>query len=134
MDKEERQEARAERKEERSEKKDEKFENREWNEAIAAAQSAFDQLGDVDMKLDEEEPKRAALHLRKAVDRFKSALTHLEKADVGREQKGAVDDMNLGIKELGDAVTDLEEGKTDSAQRHYDKAAESLSKAESILT
>ncbi|MGB6639517.1 MAG: hypothetical protein WBG67_01965, partial [Thermoanaerobaculia bacterium] len=55
------------------------------------------------------------------------------KADVGESNKGAVDAMNHGIDELGDAVTALDNGNIDSAERHYDKAAASFDKAASIL-
>ncbi|MGB5878536.1 MAG: hypothetical protein WBH85_00785 [Thermoanaerobaculia bacterium] len=41
--------------------------------------------------------------------------------------------MNHGIDELGDAVTALDNGNIDSAERHYDKAAASFDKAASIL-
>ena len=60
-------------------------------------------------------------------------MTHVAKADVGESQKGAVKDLNAGIKQLDDTVTALDNGDLDSAQRHYDKAANDFTKAASIL-
>jgi len=113
--------------------KEERFENRQWNEAVHDAKKAYKQFSDFDWKVDEDEPKRAAMHLKRALDDFKAAMTHIEKADVGESKKGAVDDMNHGIKELSDAVTAADNGDVDSAQNHYDKAATSFDKAAAIL-
>ena len=113
--------------------KEERFENRQWNDAVRDMKRAYNQFSDFDWKVDEGEPKRAARHLRKALDDFNAAMTHVAKADVGEAQKGAVDDVNHGIKELDEAVSALDGGNLGSAQSHYDKAATSFQKAAVIL-
>ena len=113
--------------------KEERFENRQWNDAVRDMKRAYNQFSDFDWKLDEGEPESAARHLRKALDDFNAAMTHVTKADVGVEQKGAVNDVNHGIKDLDEAVTALDNGNLDSAQSHYDKAASSFQKAAAIL-
>ena len=113
--------------------REERFENRQWNDAVRDIKRAYSQFSTFEWKVEEAEPKRAARHLQKALDDFNAALTHVAKADVGESQKGAVDDVNHGIKELGDAVTALDSGNINSAQSHYDKAATSFQKAEAIL-
>ena len=85
--------------------KEERFENRQWNDAVREAKRGYKQVSDFDWKVEEGEPTRAASHLRKALGDFNSALTHIAKAEVGVDQKGAVDDMNHGVKELNDAVS-----------------------------
>jgi hypothetical protein len=114
--------------------KEQRFENRQWNEAVHDARRAYKQFSDFEWKIDEDEPKRAAAHLRKALDSYNLAVTHIEKAIVGDSQKGAVDDMNRGITELSDAVTDLDNGEIDSAERHYGKAADDFDKVDAILS
>ena len=113
--------------------KEERFENRQWNDAVRDVKRAYDQFSDFDWKVDEAEPKRAARHLRKALDDFNAAMTHVAKADVGESQKGDVNDVNHGIKQLDDAVTALDNGNVDSARSHYDKAATCFQKAAAIL-
>ena len=113
--------------------REERFENRQWNDAVRDIKKACTQLAIFDWKVEEAEPKRAARHLRKSLDDFNAAITHAAKADVGESQKGAVDDVNHGIKELDHAVTALDNGNVDSAQSHYDKAATSFQKAAAIL-
>ena len=113
--------------------KEERFENRQWNDAVRDVKRAYNQFSDFEWKVEEAEPKRAARHLRKSLDDFNAAMTHVAKADVGESQKGAVDDVNHGIKELDEAVTALDNGNINSAQNHYDKAATSFSKASVIL-
>jgi hypothetical protein len=113
--------------------KEERFEDRQWNDAVRDAKKAYKQFSDFDWKVEKDEPKRAAMHLRRVFDDLNAAMTHIAKADVGESQKGAVDDINHGIKELGDTVTDLDNGDIDSAQRHYDNAASSFDKAAAIL-
>ena len=123
--------ARQERKDTMS--KEERFENRQWNDAIREAKRAYKQFSDFEWKVQKDEPIRAARHLRKSLDDFNSAMTHIAKADVGESQKGAVDDINRGIKELGNVVTALDNDNVDSAQKHYDKAATDFGKAADIL-
>jgi len=113
--------------------KEERYENRQWNDAVRDIKRAYNQFSEFDWKVEEGEPMRAARHLRKALDDFNGAMTHVAKADVGKSQKGAVDDVNHGIKDLNDAVTALDNGNVDSAQRHYDKAATCFQKASAIL-
>jgi hypothetical protein len=112
--------------------KEERFENRQWNDAVRDVKHTYTAFSKFDWKLDEGEPKRAARYLRKALGDF-SATTHVAKADLGLAQKGAIDDVNRGIKELGDAVVEYDNGNVDSAQRHYDKAASNFQKASAIL-
>jgi hypothetical protein len=114
--------------------KEDRFENRQWNDAVREAKRGYKQLSDFDWKVEEAEPKRAASHLRKALDDFNSALTHIAKAEVGLDQKGAVDDVNRGVEELNSAVTDLDNGEVSSAQRHYDEAVSNFGKADVILS
>ena len=113
--------------------REERFENRQWNDAVRDVKRAYNQFSEFEWKVDEGEPKRAARHLRKALDDFNAAMTHVAKAEVGESQKGAVDELNHGIKELGDTVADLDNGEVDSAQIHYDRAATSFQKAAVIL-
>lgn len=113
--------------------KEERFENHEWNEAMREFKRAYSQFSDFEWKVDEAEPTRAARHLQKSLNDFNKGMTHIAKMDVGESQKGAVDDVNHGIKELNDAVTALDNGNVDSAQKHYDRASTSFSKAASIL-
>ena len=112
---------------------EERFENREWNEAAHAAKEGFNQLNDMDKKVIKDEPDRAAIHLRKAVGHFETAATHLAKADVGESQKGAVDKVNWGLKDLKDAVTDIENGDIDAAENHYDAALDKFGDADAIM-
>ena len=113
--------------------REERYENRQWNDAVRDVKRAYNQFSDFDWKAELGEPERAARHLRKSLDDFKAAMTHVAKADVGEAQKGAVDDVNRGIKELDDAVAALDNGNIDSAQSHYDKAATDFGKAATIL-
>ncbi len=113
--------------------REERFENRQWNDAVRDAKRAYKQLSDFEWKVEKDEPLRAARHLRKALDDFDSAMTHIEKADVGESQKGSVDAMNHGIKEVEEAVTALNNGNVDSAESHYDRAVSSFDKASMIL-
>ena len=113
--------------------REERFENRQWNDAVRDMKRAYNQISDFDWKVEIGEPSSAVRHLRKALKEFDSAMTHVDKAEVGRDQQGAVDDVNRGIKQLTDAVTALDGGNLDSAQRHYDKAAGSFQKAAVIL-
>ena len=113
--------------------REQRFENRQWNDAVRDIKRAYNQFSDFDWKVEEGEPKRAAKHLRKALDDFNAAMTHVAKADVGESQAGAVDDINKGIRELDEAVTALDGGQVDSAQSHYDKAVSSFQKAANIL-
>jgi len=114
--------------------KESRFENRQMDEAYVDYERALHQAKVVCDKIDEDEPNRAASHLRKALNDLSSAITHIEKADVGKSYSGAVDAINKGYKELDETATALDNGETDSAQRHYNKAAESFGKADDILS
>jgi hypothetical protein len=113
--------------------KEERFETRQWDDAVRDLKHAYSQFSKYDWKADEGEPVRAARHLRKALNDFDAAMNHVAKADVGEAQKGAVGDVNHGIKELNQAVTELDNGNVDSAQSYYNKAATSFQKAATIL-
>ena len=113
--------------------REERFEDRQWSDAVRDVKRAYSQFSDFDWKVEEGEPAGAARHLRKALNDFNAAMTHVAKVDVGQSQQGAVNDVNNGIKQLDSAVTALDNGNLDSAQRHYDKAAGSFNKAEDIL-
>ena len=113
--------------------REERYENRQWIDAVRDVKRAYNQFSDFDWKVVSGEPKRAARHLTKSLDDFNAAMTHIAKADVGEPQKGAVDNVNRGIKELEDTVTALSLGNVDSAQSHYDKAATNFDKAAAIL-
>jgi hypothetical protein len=104
------------------------------DEAYVDYERALHQAKVVCDKIDEEEPNRAAAHIRKALKDLNGAITHIEKADVGQSYAGAVDAMNKGSKELDEAATALDNGEVDSAQRHYNKAADSFGKADEILS
>jgi hypothetical protein len=123
-----------ERKEERAERKEARFENRQIDEAVVDVERALNQFGDLGVKIDKDEPNLAASHLRRALKDISNSITHLEKADVGKSQAGAVDALNRGSKLLDEAATDLDNGEIDSAQVHYDKASESFDKASAILS
>ena len=113
--------------------RDERFDNRQYNDAVRDLKKAYKQFSDFDWKADLDEPKRAVWHLQKSRDDFNAAMTHIAKLDVGREQQGAVNDINKGIKEIESAVTADNNGDVDSAQKHYNKAATEFNKAASIL-
>ena len=114
--------------------KESRFENRQMDEAYVDYERALHQAKVVCDKIDEDEPNRAASHLRKALNDLSSAITHIEKADVGSAYSGAVDAMNKGYKELDETATALDNGDINLAQRHYDKAADSFAKADDILS
>ena len=113
--------------------KEERFENRQWNDAVRDVKRAYSQISTFEWKVAKEEPVRAAKHLKKALNDYTAAMTHIAKADVGESQAGAVDDLNKGIKALDEAVTALDNGEVALAQSHYDKAAACFGKAEGIL-
>ena len=113
--------------------KESRFENRQLDEAYVDYERALHQAKVVADKIDEEEPNRAASHLRKALNDLSAAITHIEKADVGGSYAGAVDAMNKGAMQLDEAAIALTNGEVDSARRHYDKAADAFGKADDIL-
>ena len=113
--------------------REERYENRQWNEAVRDIKRAYNQFSEFEWKVELAEPERAARHLRKSLNDFNAAMTHVAKADVGEPQKGAVDDVNRGIKELDGALMALDNGNIDSAQSHYNKAAADFDKAAAIL-
>ena len=78
--------------------REERYENRQWNEAVRDIKRAYNQFSKFDWKVELGEPEKAARHLRKLLDDFNAAITHVAKADVGEPQKGAVDDVNRAIK------------------------------------
>lgn len=112
---------------------DEKWAEKEYDKAVKDANHGFDQLDKVDKKLSEAEPKKAITHFDKALDDFEHALTHLAKADVGKEHQGAIDDLNSGVDALNKALKNLENGNIDDAQKHYEKANEYFERAASAF-
>ena len=114
--------------------KESRFENRQMDEAYLDYERTLHQVKVIADKIDEEEPNRAASHLRKALKDLSASITHIEKADVGRAYAGAVDAMNKGSKELDEAATALDNGDVNSAQRHYNSATGSFTKADEILS
>ena len=132
----ERQEAKAEYQAEEEVAKVERdldYRDEEWNEAVRYANKGYDQLDKFDTKVFKDEPERAKLHLEKASKDFSDALTHLAKSEVGENRQGAVNDLNAGVDALDKAYQEMDEGRIDSAQSHYDKAVEYFNKAADIL-
>lgn len=132
----ERQEAQAEHQVEKEETKidrDADYTDREWNEGVKYANKGYDEMGDFDTKFFKDEPERAKLHLEKASKDFSDALTHFAKSEVGKDRQGAINDLNSGVDALDKAYKELDEGRVDSAQSHYDKANEYFAKAADIL-
>ena len=131
-----RQEAKAEHQVEKEEAKmdrDADFRDHEWNEAVKYANKGYDQLGEFDTKVFKDEPERAKLHLEKASKDFSDALTHLAKSEVGKDRQGAINDLKAGVDALDKAYKEVDEGRIDSAESHYDKAVEYFNKAADIL-
>jgi hypothetical protein len=120
-------------KEEATINRDADFTDREWNEGVRYANKGYDQLTEFGTKLDTVEPKRAKLHLEMATRDFSDALTHFAKSEVGKDRQGAINDVKSGVEALNRADKELDEGRTDSAQDHYDKANEYFAKAADIL-
>ena len=60
-------------------------------------------------------------HLNKGLDYFSSATGHLAQAEEDAYAK-AGDDIDKGNQELRLSVEDYDNGKFDSARKHYDKA------------
>ncbi len=132
----ERQEIEAENQVEEEESKidrDADYGDEEWNEGVNYANKGYDQLSEFGTKLDKAEPERAKLHLERATKDFSDALTHFAKSEVGPDRQGAINDIKSGVEALNRADKELDEGRTDSAQDHYDKANEYFAKAADIL-
>jgi len=132
----ERQEVKAEhevKKEEKQMNRDAEFRDKEWDEAVNYANKGYEHLDEFDKKLNEMEPRRAKRHLEKAAKDFSEALTHLEKSEVGKGRQGAIKDLNSGVDALNKAYKELDEGKVDAAQLHFDKANGHFAKAEATL-
>ena len=113
--------------------KDAEFAEKQWNKGMRAVEKGVDQLDSFDESLFESKPSSAQRHLKKAAKQFDKALTCFEKAAVGRENQGAIDDINDGSDALDKALSDLDKGDVDSAQRHLDKANEHFNRAAETL-
>ena len=113
--------------------KDAKFAEKQWNKGVQAVEKGYQQLDAFDESLFESKPDSAGKHLKKAAKQFDKALTCFEKAEVGRENQGAIDDVNHGYDALGKALNDLEKGDVDSARRQLDKANEHFDRAAETL-
>ena len=131
--KEEKAEAKAEKQQEKAVEKDAAYRDEEWNEAVKYANKGYEQLGDYDKKLNEMKPRRAKLPLEKASKDFSDALTHLAKSEVGEGRQDAIDDLNAGVDSLNKAYKEVDEGRIDAAQLHYDEANKRFSEAAEIL-
>ena len=110
-----------------------KYADKQMRLAIKDANHGYEALDKVDSKLDLGKQKSAANHFENAIDDFQQALTHFAKAMVGKDQQGAIDDINSGVNALQKALTSLENGKTEDAQKHYNKAIGYFNQAEAIL-
>jgi len=130
---EEKAEAHAEKQAVKAVEKDAEYRDEEWNEAVKYANKGYEQLGDYDKKLSEMKPRRAKLHLERARKDFSDALTHLAKSEVGEGRQDAIDDLNAGVDSLNKAYKELDEGRVDAAQLHYDKANKHFAEAADIL-
>jgi len=69
----------------------------------------------------------------KHLDFERKGLTHFEKAEIGRERQGAIDDLSTGDKALDKAYEDYLAGNIDAAQSQLDKANEHFARAASKL-
>lgn len=130
---EEKAEAHAEREAVKAVEKDVEYRDEEWNEAVKYANKGYEELGDYDKKLNEMEPRRAKRHLEKANKDFSNALTHLAKSEVGEARQDAINDLNAGVDALDKAYKELDEGRVDAAQLHYDEANKNFAEAAEIL-
>jgi len=112
---------------------DQEWADKEYNKAVKDASYGFDELDAMDNDLAKAKPKDAIEHFEVAIDFFEHAVTHLEKSEVGKEHKGAVNALNSGNAELNKALRALNEGKIDDAQNYFDKANQYYDEAESAL-
>ena len=101
-----------------------KYDDHEWNVGVKAANKGYHQLDDVDTKVFKDEPKRAKIHLEKALNDFSSALTHFAKAEVGLDGQKAIKDVDAAVGQLGQGlgidVFDLDgEGIRGFAKGHH---------------
>jgi hypothetical protein len=109
------------------------YDDHQWNEGVKYADKAYHQLDDFDTKVFYDEPKRAKVHLEKALNDFSSSLTHFAKAEVGLDGQKAIKDVDAAVKQLNTCCDEIDKGNFDSAQSHYDKAGEYFTKAGAIL-
>ncbi len=110
-----------------------KFTDKQMRLAIKDANHGYEALDKVGTKLEKGKEKSATNHFENAIDDFQQALTHFAKAVVGKDQQGAIDDINSGVNALQKALTSLENGKTDKAQTQYNKAIGYFDQAEAVL-
>lgn len=132
----ERQEIKAEhevKKEQKEVTRDANYRDKEWDEAVKYANKGYGQLADFDKKVDKMEPERAKLHIEKASKDFSEALTHLAKSEVGKDRESAINHLNSGVDALNKAYKELDEGRVDAAQLHFDEANGDFDKANAIL-
>ncbi len=112
---------------------EQKFEDKQMRLAAKDANHGFDELDKVGAKLDKGKQKSAINHFENAADDFDQALTHLAKAEVGKDQEGVIDDLKSGVDALNKALKNLENGKDEDAQKHFDKANDYFNRAEAAL-
>jgi hypothetical protein len=80
----------------------------------------------MDNNLAKEKPKKANEQFEIAMDFFEHAATHLANSVVGKEHKGAIDDLNSGNGDLNKSMKALDENKIDDAQKYFDLAQSAL--------
>lgn len=112
---------------------DQEWADKEYKKAVKDASYGFDELDAMDKDLAKEEPKKAVEHFEAAMDFFEHAINHLAESEVGKEHKGAVNDLKSGNEALDKALNALEDGNLDEAQKHFDKANEYFDAAEAAL-
>jgi hypothetical protein len=113
--------------------KDAKYSEKQWKDGVRDVNKGLNQLDDFDESLMKADPKSAQKHLKKVGNHFDKALTHFEKAEVGKKNKGVIDDINDGVAALNKAYNDIDKGDVDSAQSHLDKASDHFNQAAEAL-
>jgi exonuclease VII small subunit len=112
---------------------DEKYIDKHMRLAFKDANHGYDELAKVNSKLDLGKQKSAERHFENAIDDFEQAIAHLAQAELGKDQKGIVDDLTTALDKLKKAAKNLENGNLKDAQAHYAGAEEHLERAEAAL-
>ena len=112
---------------------DEKYADKHMRLAVKNANQGYDELDQVGEKLDAGKEKKAMRHFENAIDDFEQALVHFANAELGKENKGIVDDLEAGLDALKATVKSLENDKPKNAEEHYAKAYVSFMDAEAAL-
>ncbi len=101
--------------------------------AFKDANHGYDELDKVNSKLDLGKQKSAEKHFENAIDDFEQAIAHLAQAELGKDQKGIVDDLTAGLDQLKKSAKYLENGNFKDAQKHYTSAETHFTHAEAAL-